>query len=153
GFIVAPRFQLGVKRGCHEGKEIGLGEMAQRGNRFSIADTDLAHGEGRLVRGFHLLSDAFVGLFGTLPQRFTLPGEPVPPNTSTFVDCHLVIRPLLQRAMTWVAWFGRTSQGRILGAALSSLGSLPCQDSPLAHMRDVFRACTCAWRGFSVFED
>src|SRR5688572_11414535 len=43
---------------------------------------------------FDLFSNALIRLLGALPDRFTSPGEPVPPNIAALVDTHFY-RPTL----------------------------------------------------------
>jgi len=86
--VVGECFDLRGKPRSAIREEIGLCELPNGRRRLAIANADFTLGERGLVRGLDLFSDALVGLLGALPDRFTFPGEPAPPDPAALVHAH-----------------------------------------------------------------
>jgi hypothetical protein len=98
--VVGPRVTFLDKRRSDVREKIVGRKIFERRTWDSIPDADLALRQGGFVRGFDLFSDALVRLFGALPDRLSIPGEPVPPDPAAFVNTHRFTRPPSPRAMT-----------------------------------------------------
>jgi hypothetical protein len=123
--VIGKCLRLRGERRSAIGQEVGGYELPDGRSGLAVTNTDFAAGEGSFVRGFDLLGDPLVGPLGGLPERFSFPREPVPPDAAPFVDAHRY-RPALPSCRCCVTRFIRSPCKTVSAVIRPGCPEVPC---------------------------